>query len=136
MGIKNCHHIVSEEEYRNRVQWKDLTQEEKDRCCKGSCGLNIFGYKILPDFIFKGCCCRHDFGYLRGGDARVKRLVDMAFKRQMYEEAQQHGNFITGPCYRTLAYLGANAVVIFGVLAWDYGPMKNKEEILAAADKK
>lgn len=131
-------YAVTPQEWENRVTWDSLSLCEQMSCCTGSCGIELFGViKYTPDFVFRSACCRHDFGYLRGGDETVRKLVDRNFKEEIRKLA---GNDeVTGEprtsekwWYKRWAELYADAVVRWGWMRFDYGPMKTKEQLLAA----
>jgi hypothetical protein len=120
-------HIVSKEEWENRVRWRDLTDEEQRIICDGGCGINILGFKVIPDFIFKPHCCRHDFGSIRGGDEWVRILVDTGFARGVMDSAMHDPK--TKPSYPRIARLYINFVFAIHPKFFDYGPMKTMDEI-------
>lgn len=128
---KKRRYVVTAEEWANRAKYEDLNTTQQRNICDGSCGINILGKKIVPDFVFEADCCRHDFGYLRGGDERVRKAVDNAFYNAMVRDAQNAGN----PLYAKMAVVYYQAVHKFGWMFFRYGPMKNKQEILEAAKK-
>lgn len=130
-------YVVTADEWEARCQWDDLTQEEQSLCCSGGCGLELWGLKVVPDFQFQTACCRHDFGYLRGGDERVRQLVDRNFKEEVRKLAREtidgkpraEGTWI----YKRFAELYAGAVAHGGWISWRYGPMNSKERIMELA---
>lgn len=126
-------YVVSKEEWDARCHWDDLTQYEKGLCCSGGCGITLFGIiKPMPDFNFKPACCRHDFAYLRGGDERVRNLADRNFQEEVLKlAAEMPGNNLV----KRWAITYSNVVKKWGFLAWDYGPMRSKKEILEEAIK-
>ena len=123
-------YVVTPEEWENRCQWEHLTDAEKQLVCQGGCGLDIFGYKIIPNIIFKDCCCHHDFAYLRGGDERVRKICENAFK----EELEMKVAASEDPAFFGMwAKAYAATVSKLGWFVWDYGPLRTKEQILALA---
>lgn len=124
---RNVNHIVSKEEWDNRVRWEDLSDEEQEAICDGGCGVNIFGFKIIPDFIFKPHCCRHDFGSVRGGDEYVRILVDSGFARGVMFSAVHHPS--SARKYISIARIYLNTVFAVHPRFFDYGPMKDINQI-------
>ena len=124
-------YVVGAEEWERRCKWDDLSQEEQESCGYGGCGISLFGcIKIIPDFVFKKACWRHDFGYLRGGSEHVRNLIDANFAEEVRKLALEYGRL---NAYRYWAELYAGAVKKIGYMAWDYGPMKTKDQILVEA---
>jgi len=127
-------YVVTREEWEKRCKWDDLSSEEQEACGYGGCGLNLFGcIKIIPDFVFKRACWRHDFGYLRGGSEHIRGLIDSNFAEEVRKLALEYGRL---NAYRYWAEAYIAAVRRVGYMAWDYGPMKGKAEILEEARKK
>lgn len=126
-------YVVTDEEYANRCRWEDLSAYEKELVCDGGCGISIFGRKIVPDYVFRDVCCHHDFAFLRGGDARVRALVENAFAEELRFVVLTSNQ---PQRYKTLAYFYKTATRRFSWLAWPYGPMRTKEEILALAKRR
>lgn len=123
-------YVVTADEWENRCRWEDLTAEEKILVCDGGCGLSIFGKKIIPDILFRDCCCHHDFAFLRGGDERVRNLSEYEFRNKMEDI------YAVSPdpaFFKWWAIKYKTATQDLGWLIWRYGPMRNKAEILALA---
>lgn len=123
-------YIVTLEEWNNRCKWEHLTAKEQKQICDGGCGINIYGIKIIPDFIFGDSCCHHDFAWFRGGDERVRKIVERAF---YYDVQRNMIKYDAKYYYNFWATAYTNTTNKLGWLKWNYGPMKSKEEILDLA---
>lgn len=130
---KSTEHIVTPQEWANRCQWEHLTPKEQQQVCLGGCGISVLGFKIIPNFIYGDACCHHDFAWLRGGDERVRKIIERAFQQDIQRAVSSyyfpyHYNF-WGQTYSTVTRK-------VGWLRWNYGPMKTKDQILELAYNK